>query len=220
MNNFVEQKRVLIVFYSFSSQTRNLLNGLARGLEEGGVAVQWEQLKPLTPPPFPVGSYWGAFKMMLSAFCKRRIAIEPPDRSRYVAWDLVICAGPTWSYHPSGPMLSFLDNYAREMFKGLDVLPLISCRRYWRLHHWEMKRALRGEGVRFLKPHVFSHPSPGIWCALGLFLKLAGKIPGIWRPVVQRYCPRYGHSPRQIEQAKSFGRSLANRLQEGRLKYQ
>ena len=69
--NLVKQKRVLIVFYTFSSQTRNLLNGLARGLEEGGVAVQWEQLKPLVPPPFPAGSYWGALKMMLFAFCKK-----------------------------------------------------------------------------------------------------------------------------------------------------
>ncbi len=211
------QKRVLIVFYSFSSQTRNLLNSLAKGLEEGGVAVQWEQLKPLVPPPFPAGSYWAALKMMFFVFCKWRIAIEPPDRSHYVSWDLVLCAGPTWSYHPSGPMLSFLDVYAREMLKGQYVLPLISCRSYWRLHHWEMKRALRGAGIRFLKPQVFFHPSPGVWCALGVFLKLAGKKPNNWRSLLQSYCPRYGHNPHQIEEARSIGRSLADRLREGRL---
>ena len=211
------QKRVLIVFYTFSSQTRNLLNALARGLEEGEVAVQWEQLKPLAPPPFPVGSYWGALKMMFFAFCKKRVAIHPPDRGRFVDWDLVICAGPTWSYHPSGPMLSFLDNFAGEMLRGQYVLPFISCRSYWQLHYWEMRRALRGADVRFLKPRVFFHPSPGIWCTLGVFLKLAGKVPGAWRPVVQRYCPRYGHNSQQIEEAKNFGRSLADRLREGSL---
>jgi len=213
----VNQKRVLIIFYSFSSQTRNLLNGLTKGLEEGGVVVQCEQLKPFIPPHFPVGSYWGALEMMLAAFFKRRIAIEPPDSRWYVAWDLVICAGPTWSYHPSGPMLSFLDTYAVEMLKGQYVLPFISCRSYWRLHHWELKRALRDADIKFLKPQVFFHPSPGAWCALGVFLKLAGRIPNVWRSLLQNYCPRYGHSPHQIEEARSLGRSLADKLREGRL---
>ena len=109
-------------------------------------------------------------------------------------------------------MLFFLDNYALDMLKGQHVLPLISCRSYWRLHHWEMKRALRGADIRLLKPYVFSHPSPGMWCALGVFLKLAGKRPNIWHSIFQRYCPRYGFSPDQIEEARSIGRSLAGRL--------
>lgn len=213
----MKQKRVLIVFYSFSNQTRNLLHGLTKGLVEGGVAVHWEQLKPLVPPIFPVGSYWGALKMMSTAFFKRRIAIEPPDRSRFIAWDLIICAGPTWSYHPSGPMLSFLDKYATQMFTGQRVLPFISCRSYWKLHYWEMRRAVKNADVRFLEPQVFVHPSPGVWCALGVFLKLAGKAPNAWRTMLQNYCPRFGHSPCQIEEAKNIGQSLADSLREGRL---
>ncbi len=212
------QKRVLIIFYSFSSQTLNLLKSLAEGLEEGGATVCWEQLKPLVPPPFPAGSYWAALKMMFLVFCKWRIAIEPPDRSHYISWDLIICAGPTWSYHASGPMLYFLDVYGREMLKDQDVLPFISCRSYWRLHHWEMKKSLRGAGIRFLKPRVFFHPSPGLWCTLGVFLTIAGKMPKIWQSWLQSHCPRFGHSPQQIVAARSIGRSLANRLQKGEVK--
>lgn len=213
----MEQKRVLIVFYSFSSQTRNLLNSLSKGLTEGGVAVHWEQLKPLVPPPFPAGSYWKALKMMCFAFFKKRIAIEPPGKNRFTAWDLIICAGPTWSYHPSGPMLSFLDNYAAQMFQGQCVLPLISCRTYWRLHLWEMKRAVKMADVRFLAPQVFSHPSPGVWCTVGVFVKLAGKMPDVWRKILQNYCPRYGHNSRQIEEARGIGQSLADLLRTERL---
>lgn len=211
------KKRVLVVFYSFSSQTRNLLSSLTKGLEEGGVEVQWEQLKPLVPPPFPAGSYWEAFKMMLSAFFKKRVPIRPPDIRRDTDWDLIICAGPTWSYHPSGPMLAFLDTYATEMFRGHSVQPVISCRSYWRLHCWEMERALKGAGVKFLKPKVFTHPSPGAWCALGVFFKLAGRIPASCRSLVQSYCPMYGHNLQQIEDARNIGRSLADMLHGGRV---
>lgn len=214
----VKQIRVLIVFYSFSGQTNNLLDSLSRGLEEGGIVVEWEQLKPISPPPFPAGSYLNALRMMVSAFFKKRIAIVPPDIRKSVVWDMIICAGPTWSYHPSGPMLAFLDNYAVEMFQGQLVQPVISCRCYWRLHLWEMKTALKGAGIRFLKPKVFPHPSPGVWCALGIFLKLAGKMPESCRSLFLTHCPRFGHSPQQIDAAKDIGRILANRLVEGSLK--
>jgi hypothetical protein len=217
VKTFVEQKRVLILFYTFSSQTRNLLNSLAKGLNEGGVEVRFEPLKPLEPPPFPVGSYFGAFKMMVAAFLMRPVAVAPPDKNCLSNWDLIICAGPTWSYHLSGPMVYFLQHYSAGLLAGKLVLPLISCRTYWRLHAWEMGRYTVKSGARVMPPLVFRHPCPGLWCAIGVFIKIAGKIPRGCRSLVQRHCPRYGHSPQQIEEARDLGARLAEVLREGEI---
>ncbi|MBB5349183.1 hypothetical protein HNQ81_002934 [Desulfoprunum benzoelyticum] len=217
MKTFVAQRRVLILFYTFSSQTRNLLNNLAKGLNEGGVEVRLEQLKPLTPPPFPVGSYIGALKMMVAAFLRRPVAVAPPDKTCFSHWDLVICAGPTWSYHLSGPMVYFLQQYSSEMLAGKIVLPLISCRTYWRLHAWEMRRYLLRCGARVMPPRVFQHPCPGLWCAIGVFIKITGKIPRTCRSLVQRHCPRFGHSPQQLEEARDLGSRLAEVLMAGQI---
>jgi hypothetical protein len=217
VKTFVEPKRVLILFYTFSSQTRNLLNSLAKGLSEGGVEVRLEQLRPLTPPPFPVGSYFGALKMMIAAFLRRPVALAPPDKRCFSNWDLVVCAGPTWSYHLSGPMVYFLREYSAELLAGKLVLPFISCRTYWRLHAWEMRRYLLKSGARVMSPRVFRHPSPGLWCAIGVFIKIAGKIPRACRSVVQRHCPRFGHSPKQIEEARDLGSRLAEVLMAGQI---
>jgi hypothetical protein len=35
--------------------------------------------------------------------------------------------------------------------------------------------------------------------------------------LVQRHCPRYGHSPQQIEEARDLGARLAEVLREGRI---
>jgi len=217
VKTFVEPKRVLILFYTYSSQTRNLLNSLAKGLSEGGVEVRLEQLKPLTPPPFPVGSYFGALIMMMTAFLRRPVAVAPPDKRCFLNWDLVVCAGPTWSYHLSGPMVYFLREYSADLLAGKLVLPLISCRTYWRLHAWEMRRFVVKSGARVMPPLVFQHPSPGLWCAIGVFIKIAGKIPRGCRSLVQRHSPRYGHSPQQIGEARALGARLAEVLREGRI---
>ena len=215
MGRAVESRKILIIFYSFSSQTRNVVNGLVKGLEEGGVEVLTEQLRPVRPLPFPTGSYLKAFRLMTAAFLKMPVAVSPPDRRCYGSWDLVICAGPTWSYHPSGPMLYFLRTSAAELLAGRHVLPLICCRTYWRLHARELSALLRAAGARVMQPLVFQHPLPGFWCAVGVFVKLAGKTPRFLRPLLQSHCPRFGVTAQQIDEAREMGKKLAQVVQAG-----
>jgi len=193
------------------------VNGLVKGLEEGGAEVWIEQLRPLQPLPFPTGSYFKAFRLMTAAFFRRPVAISQPDRRCYGRWDLVICAGPTWSYNPSGPMLYFLETYAGELLAQQSVVPLICCRTYWRLHERVMRRLLLAAGSRVLQPVVFRHPLPGFWCAIGVFVKLAGKMPRFLRPILQSHCPRFGFTAQQIDEAKAIGRKLAQSLQGGEI---
>jgi hypothetical protein len=213
--NVVNRQRVLIVFFSFSSQTRNLLQGLGKGLQEYDIDVDWQQIKTLETLHFPLGSTVATLKMMFTTFFRRRMPIEELQPDCFHPWDLIILAGPTWSYHPSGPVLSLLDRDGERLFKNQQVLPFISCRGYWRMHHWGLRSFLMRKGAEVLRPVVFTHPVAEPWRTIGVFLKLAGKVPESGKSWLHRYYPKYGHSMRQVNDARDIGLILGKCIQEG-----
>lgn len=209
------KKRILIISYSYSSQTRNLLNGLIEGLREENVEVYWEQLNPLADLRFPIGTVGATVIMMAQTFLRKRYPVHPVSSSCFGQCDLVILAGPTWSYNPSGPVLSLIDRDGKRLFAGKTVLPFISCRGYWRVHYYGLKGLLRRCGARVLQPIVFSHPTPEPWRTIGVFLKLAGKAPEAGSSWFRRFYPKYGHSRQQIEDSRNVGLKLGRVVQAG-----
>jgi len=203
---------VLILYFSFSSQTKNLLHSLAEGITQENVTVEWERIKPLQHLRFPIGSVMKTFWMMLLTTFRKRYPIEPLDEKCFSGYDLIILAGPTWSYNPSGPVLALLDRDGERLFSGRRVLPLISCRGYWRMHWWGLRRILRTYKASVENLIVFSHPSREPWRTIGVFLKLAGKIPE--RMWFSRYYRKYGHTNAQILEAERFGIMIGKALVE------
>jgi multimeric flavodoxin WrbA len=206
--------RVLIIYYSFSGQTAGLLNNLSTGLKRQGVAVTVEKLRPLQPPRFPVGSVTATIKMMLLTTLRQRLPIHELSESVWTGYDLLILAGPTWSYNPSGPILDLLDRFGPRLFRDREVLPLISCRGYWRLHWFGLTRLLRRCGALIPNRIVFAHPAPEPWRTLGVFMKIAGKAPERSR-FIGRHYQRYGHSKEQLAEAERLGEILGLALMTG-----
>lgn len=212
----MNKKSVLIIYFSYSGQTRKLIQSFAKGLELCSVEVHLAQLKPKVKIQFPLPSTSAALRMMVETFFRKRVAIEPftcEDINRY---DLIVLAGPTWSYNASGPMMSFFDRDG-AILAGKKVLPLISCRGYWRTHYWQLVQLLRRSGAKWLKPLVFLHPGAEPWRTIGVFLKLAGKMPESSRSWISKYYRKYGHFKNQIEFAGELGRRIADALSEGTL---
>ena len=208
--------RVLIIFFSFSGQTSGILSQLAAGLKELGAEVDYEKLRPVEPLRFPVGNIISTFIMMITTFLRFRVPIQDissaPDNRDY---DLIILAGPTWSYNPSGPVLSLIDRDGKRIFCGQTVLPLISCRGYWRFHWYGLRALLRK--CRATVPNVvaFSHPMKEPWRTIGVFLKIAGKNPEKLKRFSRVYS-RYGHSKEQRDEAWRFGMQIGEALRRGR----
>jgi len=211
----LRNKRILILSYSYSSQTRNLLNGLIDGLREENLEVYWEQLNPLADLRFPIGSIGATVMMMVQTFLRKRYLVHAVSSLCFEQWDLVILAGPTWSYNPSGPVLSLIDRDGKRLFAGKTVLPFISCRGYWRVHYYGLKGLLRRCGANVLQPIVFSHPTPEPWRTIGVFLKLAGKAPEAGSSWFRRFYPKYGHSRQQIQDSRNVGLKLGKVLVAG-----
>ena len=203
--------QVLFLYFSFSGQTGVLVHRLAAGLKEQGVEVFFEKLKPARHLRFPVGSILRTFVMMLTTFFRLRVPIQELSSKCDKEYDLVILAGPTWSYNPSGPVLSFLDRYGNEVLGGREVLPLISCRGYWKMHWWVLRKKLQKCGAHFSNLIAFTHPNPEPWCTIGVFLKIAGKNPERSRFIGKHY-DRFGHSNKQMEEARRFGLEISEAL--------
>lgn len=189
---------------------------MVAGMREEDVEIVWERLFPVDTLRFPIGTIPSTFVMMLQTFFRKRYPIKPLDKGIFQQWDLIILAGPTWSYNPSGPILSLLDDAGHQLFPGQTVLPMISCRGYWRVHFWGLKSLLKKCGVKHvLSPIVFSHPTPEPWRTIGVFLKLAGRTPEAGSSWFRRVYPKYGHSRKQVEKAGYLGKELGHDLQSG-----
>lgn len=182
-------------------------------LQEGHLVTK-ERIIPLQPLKFPTSSILSCLTMMVTTFLRLRVPIQELSLSCRQSYDLIILAGPTWSYNPSGPILSLLDRDGASLFKGQVVLPVISCRGYWRLHSFGLNRMLKGCGAIIPNTIVFSHPHKEPWRTIGVFLKIAGKAPERW-PLLRRYYTHFGHSKGQQEEAARFGSLIGQALQRG-----
>jgi len=208
------KKRILLLYFSFSSQTNNLVQALVTGLEEYDVEIARERLTPIEQLRFPIGTITGTFRMMLETFFRKRIPIKPLSSQCFENYDLIILAGPTWSYNPSGPVLFLIDQDGNKLFSEQKVLPVISCRGYWRVHDWGLKKLLKKCNARVDNLIVFSHPNDEPWRTIGVFLKLAGKIPEKTSWLRKKY-RKYGHTRKQLGEAKRFGQMIGQEIAEG-----
>jgi len=182
------------------------------GLEGSGVEVTQERLEPIHPYEFPFRSNMRLMTAMAMTFLRKRMTIRPVAEFCYGPWDCIVLAGPTWSYHPSGPVLDFLDRFAKEVCGGATVIPFISCRSYWQLHFWTLKRRLAVFGCNVRNPIVFMHPQKDPWRFIGLILQLRGKMMRRENSWFRKHYPGYGHSKEQGNEAMDAGKQLAEQL--------
>jgi hypothetical protein len=212
MTNSNTPKKVLIICYSFSGQTSLLLRALQEALEQHGHTVTRERLEPINPLKFPTSGFAACLKLMIVTFFRQRVPIKDISAASKEKHDLIILAGPTWSYNPSGPVLSLIDRDGPAIFNNQQVIPLISCRGYWRVHWFGLRRMLTKCGAKIPNLMVFAHPNKEPWRTIGVFLKIAGKSPER-HAFLGKYYTRFGHTRKQQEEAAKFGAVISEALQ-------
>lgn len=204
--------RVCIIYFSLSGQSRGLINLFAAGLRSQGVQVVIEQVVARQRIGFPFYSVVKTLKMMMLTFFRKRIAIEPLSDRCFQPYDLIILGGPTWSYNPSGPVLDLLDRYGEQLFRNRQVTPLISCRGYYRMHEWGLRKMLQRCGAKLTDSIVFSHPVKEPWSTIGVFLRSAGYHPERIGIMAKHY-NHFGHNIDQLLEVKVKGSSIGAALQ-------
>ncbi len=205
-----ERPSVTIVYFSFSNQTAKLVHHLRKGFRSQGFDVETVKLVPEEKLTFPLHSISKTMVMMLKTFLRNRVPIKPIDEAPIERADIIVLAGPTWSYNPSGPVLSFLDRYS-SLLKDKDVQPVISCRKYWRTHFNYLKKKIQQAGGRPREPFVFTHNVKEPWSTIGTFMTIAGINPK-QHAFIRKYYPRYGHNHAQLVEMEKKARELASSL--------
>ena len=143
---------------------------------------------------------------MVRTFFRQRMTIRPVTEICFKDWDCIVLAGPTWSYHPSGPMLDFLDRYGKQVCAGKMVIPFISCRSYWRLHYWTLKQRLQRVWRQTCSADSFSASNQRTLAIYRSGPAVAGKMGRKENSWFRKHYPTYGHSKTQVDEAKAAGR--------------
>jgi menaquinone-dependent protoporphyrinogen IX oxidase len=140
---------VLFVYYTYTQQTRTVIDAMAEVLRNRGCDVQLgaieftdpryaERFKTF-PMPHPFREVLG---MIPSELRRRPGKISIPDVVTERDYDLVCIGSPTWWLSTNVPIRSFLESEtAHRVLNGKRFAAAVACRRYWR-HNLKTVRRL------------------------------------------------------------------------------
>ena len=218
MSSTAKRPRVLFVFYSYTGQTRAVVDAMTQVLRGRGCDVS-EAVIEFTDPRyterfahFPLRHAYMDILGMLPAQVRRATgAIRIPDGARERGYDLVCVGSPTWWLTTSMPIRSFLKSDAADaLLGGTRFAAFVSCRRYWRGNLESMRKLGSERGGAYVGGIHFAAAGGQVRSLLSLVSYLAT---GENR---ERYLgvsiPRAGMTPDYGQRAREFADGLADAL--------
>jgi len=210
--------KVLFVYYTYSQQTRSVVEAMAGVLRDRGCEI-WQAKIEFTDPRyaerfsrFPFRHVYRDLFAMFSAQMRRATGqIQVPDEAREGDYDFVCIGSPTWWLTTCMPVRSFMkSDLASQLLAGRRFAAFAVCRRYWRNN----LNTVRGLGIKqggeFTGGTHFTHAGGQILSLLSLISYLSK---GVDR---ERYLgvriPSAALKPDYAEQARAFANHLADRL--------
>ncbi|AWI76534.1 dialkylrecorsinol condensing enzyme [Parazoarcus communis] len=200
-------KNVLVVHYSQSGQLSDVVSAMLRPLEDAGVRVHQEVLRPQTPFPFP----WPFFRF-LDAF-PESVRLDPrPNLPLTVApdtdFDLVILAWQVWYLSPSQPVTAFLQSdEGKRLLAGKPVVSVVACRNMWMTAYDKLVTLLGAAGAHLTDHVAFTdnaHPlATFITTPRWMFTGRRDRFFGL---------PAAGVTPAEAAAAARFGHALVTAL--------
>jgi menaquinone-dependent protoporphyrinogen IX oxidase len=210
-------QRVLIVFFTYTQQSRRVAETLAEGFRAKDCDVE------LAPIEFTDTRWAGRFSRfplkhaylevlgMLPAQMRGatgEIQLPPEVEGEY---DLVVIGSPTWFFRTSVPVRSFLKSEAAaRLLRSKPFALYVCCRRYWGINFRATKKLAENQGGEFLDGIHFTYEGGQVRSLLAL-LSYFGK--GENRP---RYLgikiPPTNLKPDYEADTRSFAEGLATRL--------
>jgi hypothetical protein len=195
--------RVLVVYFSQTGQLTRVLRSMLEPLAQNpAVTVDWCELRPRNPYPFP----WGLLSF-LDVF-PESVYLEPPcvDTTNFktgVDYDLIVLGYQVWYLSPSPPIVGFLRSAEGQSLRGKRVTTVVACRNMWVTAHRTMLGLLRDVGAKLTDNVVLIDSGPmwstfittPWWLLTGNKGPLLGKLPeaGVSAAEIRRSA-RFGHA--------------------------
>jgi len=204
-------KKILVVYFTQSGQLHKAVGATLRNLENvESVSLQYENLKPKTPFPFPwtYMQFFDAFPETVNSIpCELQPYSFNPDDN----FDLVIIAYQPWFLSVSRPVDSFLQSpEAAKLLKGKPVITILACRNMWLNAQEKMKTHLKKIGANLVGNITYVDRSGNI---TSMITVLAFALGGVQDKFLG-FFPKYGVSDEELEKsAWKFGDLIKERLQ-------
>lgn len=209
--------RVLVVYYSYTQQSRRVADVLAevfraRGFDVQLAAIEFTDVR--YAPQFarlPLRhAYLDVFRMLVPQLRRATGDIRVPDVVAQGEYDLVCIGSPTWWLTTNMPIRSFLESEAAgELLAGSDFAAYVVCRRYWRNNLRTVKKLGTKQGGDWLAGMHFAFAGGQIRSFLALVSYLAtGEIRERYLKV---RIPATNLKPGYDEAARRFAERLADR---------
>ena len=139
LNEFVNMKKVLVLYYSQSGQLSSMAKSVTAPLiNNPQIALDYCPIKPVVDYPFP-WPFYQFFDAFPEAIFMNGCPVQPIN-NKYDEYDLIILAYSVWFLAPAIPITGFLQtDQAKKLLKGKPVITLIACRDMWVMAQEKMK---------------------------------------------------------------------------------
>jgi menaquinone-dependent protoporphyrinogen IX oxidase len=209
---------VLLVYYTYTQQSRLVAEAMADALRERGCEVRQAAIEFTDKrwaerfTRFPLGHVYRDLLGMLPAQLRGATGeIQLPDEAREGDYGLICIGSPTWFFKPSVPIRSFLKSEtAKRLLNGKRFTAFVVCRRYWSINLRSVRKLGTKQGGEYVDGVHFSYAGGQIRSFLSL-ISYFGKGENRERYLGVKIPPS-NLKPDYLEQARTFANELADRV--------
>ncbi len=210
--------RVLLVYFTYTQQSRKVAEAMAEVLRGRGCDVHLAAIE-LTDSRwserftrFPLRhAYLDIFGMMPAQVRGATGEIRIPDDAADGDYDLVVIGSPTWWIRTSVPIRSWLESDAAgRVLAGTRFAAYVVCRRYWSFNLRAVKKLGTERGGEYVDGIHFSFAGGQVRSLLSL-ISYFGKGEDRERYLGVKIPPT-NLKPDYLEQSQAFATALADRL--------
>jgi menaquinone-dependent protoporphyrinogen IX oxidase len=217
--NTAAKPKVLLVYYTYTQQSRLVAEAMAGVLRDRRCDVQ-EASIGFTDKRW--AERFSRFPLRHAVFDVLRMApaqlrgatgeIEIPAAAREGDYDVVIIGSPTWFFRQSVPIRSYLKSEeARRILNGKRFTAFVVCRRYWNTNLKSVKKAGTALGGEYVDGIHFTFAGRQVRSLMSL-LSYFGKGENRKRYLGVKIPPSM-LKPDYAEQAQAFANELADTLE-------
>lgn len=206
-------KKVLVVYYTQTGQLNQAVRATLAPLENRrDVSIRYEQIKPVTPYPYP-WKYTEFFDVFPETVHGVPCELQPLSLDENEQFDLVVIAYQPWYLSICIPINSFLQSAAaKKLLAGKPVVTILACRNMWLNGQEKMKAQLNKLQAHLVGNITYVDSSANL---ISLITVLAYVLGGV-KDRFMKIFPKYGVSENYLQtHAGKFGNSILKHLQTG-----
>ncbi|NMH27687.1 NADPH-dependent FMN reductase family protein [Flavobacterium silvaticum] len=206
-------KNVLVIYFTQSGQLAEIAKNVALPFEtDGDTQVDYHQIKPLQPFPFPWAkdNFFDAFP---ESFLQIPTELDPvPNEILNKKYDLILFHYQVWYLSPSIPINSFLKSAdAAVLLKDTPVVTISGSRNMWIMAQEKVKKLLFQGGAKLVG-------NIALVDRVGNLTSVITIVEWMFTGVKKKYLgifPLPGVSDKDIAESTKFGHIILNHLKSG-----